>query len=347
MPDQPRFRILSLVGGGLRGAFAIGLLAELEKQLDKPLAAYFDLVAGTSTGSITASALCNGMTAGEVEDFYQRHAAQIFKPREPYVPASYLKPVYGLAKRFMEKRNRNLDHFFQSRYCPFSLNDALEEGFGNTRLCDLKHSRLLVPTVNLTEGRTRVFRTPHLPRNSETRNWRVVDVIAASAAAPTYFPHKRMPDGKDYVDGGLWAIDPGVAALSEAVRITEQCCRSVDSPFNLHQVWMLSLGTGQSSYSLSPPDADAGMLYWSQHVAEVMGVSQVQGTQLPLRFVLENRYCHIDFEMTDPTWTLDNTQITKQLFDLGHQRGRELCEELKSTFCDHPTSPFTPFASDA
>ncbi len=106
---------------------------------------------------------------------------------------------------------------------------------------------------------------------------------------------------------------------------------------------MLSLGTGQSAYSLSPPDADAGMLYWAQHVAEVMSVSQVQGTQLPLRFVLEDRFRQIDFDLTDPSWTLDNTEVTDQLFKLGHQRGGELFEELQPIFFQEPTTPFVPF----
>jgi patatin-like phospholipase/acyl hydrolase len=340
------FRILSLAGGGLRGAFAIGLLAEIETRLERPLGEYFDLIAGTSTGSITAAALCNGMTAAQVEEFYETHAERIFSPREPFQPPAYFRALYALGRQFLSKRNRNLDHFFQSRYCPFSLNDALEEGFGNQSLGDLRKSRLLVPTVNLTDGVTRVFRTPHLPRISETRDWRIVDVIIASAAAPTYFPHKRMPDGKAYVDGGLWAIDPGVAALSEAVRITEQCCREEDTSFNLQEVWMLSIGTGQTRYSLSPPDEDAGMLYWSRHVAEVMGVSQVQGTQLPLKFVLEERYRQINFEMTDPTWTLDNTRITGQLFELGHERGRDEFAELKPLFFATPTTPYQPFQVD-
>lgn len=338
------FRILSLAGGGLRGAFAIGLLAELEKRLEHPIGEYFDLIAGTSTGSITACALCQGMTAGEIQDFYDRHAEQIFKPRERYVPPKYYRPLYRLAKSLLSKKIPNdLDHFFQSKYCPFSLNDALEMGFGDARLADLTKSRLLVTTVNLTDGKTRVFRTPHLPRRSETSGWRVVDVIAASAAAPTYFPHKTMPDGKAYVDGGLWAIDPGFAALSEAVRITEQCRRQEDQPFLIEDVWMLSLGTGQSTYSLSPPDADAGMLYWGQHVAEVMSISQVQGIQLPLQFVLEDRYRQIDFELADPSWTLDNLQVVGDLFSLGHRRGEELFDELSDVFLTTPTERYTPY----
>lgn len=340
------FRILSLVGGGLRGAFAIGLLAEFEKQLEHPIGNYFDLIAGTSTGSITACALCHGMTAKQIEDFYHEYSEGIFKPRSEYIPKTVLKPVYGMIKRLLAKRSINLDHFFQSRYCPHSLTSALTAGFGDVRLEELSHSRLLVPTVNLTDGRTRVFRTPHLPRTRETDSWRVVDVIIASAAAPTYFPHKRMPDGKAYVDGGLWAIDPGFAALSEAVRITEQCRRMEDKPFNIQDVWMLSLGTGQSTYSLSPPESDAGMLFWGQHVAEVMSISQVQGTQLPLRFVLEDRYCQFDFELTDPSWTLDNIEVTEQLFQLGRQRGKEVFPEVRDTFFAETTHPFVPYRGD-
>lgn len=337
------FRILSLAGGGLRGAFAIGLLAEIEKRLEHPIGEYFDLIAGTSTGSITACALCHGMTASQIEDFYNDYSAKIFKPRDPYTPKTPYRPVYALIKKLLAKRKTNLDHFFQSRYCPFSLNDALEMGFGDARLADLRKSRLLVPTVNLTDGRTRVFRTPHLPRQSETEGWRVVDVIVASAAAPTYFPHKKMPDGKAYADGGLWAIDPGFAALSEAVRITEQCRRPDDAPFKIQDVWMLSLGTGQSTYSLSPPDADAGMLFWGQHVAEVMSISQIQGTQLPLQFVLENRYQQVDFELTDPNWTLDNVNATHELFELGHQQGELAFERLKADFFSQQTQPYAPY----
>ena len=339
------FRILSLAGGGLRGSFAIGLLAELEQHLEHPIGEYFDLIAGTSTGSITACALCKGMAASEIEDFYNQHAERIFKPRERFVPKSWYRPFYAIAKKLLATRMPgDLDHFFQSKYCPFSLNDALEMGFGDDTLTDLTKSRLLVTTVNLTDGKTRVFRTPHLPRQSETHQWRVVDVITASAAAPTYFPHKTMPDGKAYVDGGLWAIDPGFAALSEAVRITEQCRRNEDQPFLIEDVWMLSLGTGQSTYSLSPPDADAGMLYWGQHVAEVMSISQVQGIQLPLQFVLENRYRQIDFELSDPSWTLDNLDVVGDLFELGHQRGREVIDELSAVFLGETTDRYTPYA---
>ncbi|MEM9352813.1 MAG: patatin-like phospholipase family protein [Planctomycetota bacterium] len=340
------FRILSLAGGGLRGAFAIGLLGELEKRLEHPLAHYFDLIAGTSTGSITAASLCCGMKAQDVEDFYAKFSEKIFHPRDPYSPKGLWGAVYpALRWAGSTLLGRNLDHFFQSRYCPFSLTAAMEDAFGNRPMRGVEHSRLLIPTVNLTDGITAILRTPHLPRHDPAYDWRVADVIVASAAAPTYFPHKRMPDGKDYADGGLWAIDPGVAALAESVRIMEDCSREEDCRFQLDEVWMLSIGTGQSDYSLSPPDADAGMLYWGQHVADVMSISQVQGTQLPLRIVLDQRYRQVDFELEDPSWTLDNLRITGELFDRGREEGARLFDELRETFLSTPTGRYTAYSA--
>jgi hypothetical protein len=52
---QPKFRVLSLDGGGARGYLSIMKLANIEKYLDRlsgtkvPLGRRFDLIAGTST----------------------------------------------------------------------------------------------------------------------------------------------------------------------------------------------------------------------------------------------------------------------------------------------------------
>ena len=58
-------RILALDGGGARGLLTLGVLGELEKELARRsgdankfrLAHYFDLIGGTSTGSIIATTL--------------------------------------------------------------------------------------------------------------------------------------------------------------------------------------------------------------------------------------------------------------------------------------------------
>jgi patatin-like phospholipase/acyl hydrolase len=72
-------KLLALDGGGIRGVITLGVLAEIEKQLqvqfgrneDFVLADYFDYIAGTSTGAIIGTCLAVGMRVGEVTRFYQ------------------------------------------------------------------------------------------------------------------------------------------------------------------------------------------------------------------------------------------------------------------------------------
>jgi predicted acylesterase/phospholipase RssA len=52
-----------LDGGGIRGAFPAAFLARLQEHLKHPIASYFDLIAGTSTGGIIAIGLGLGVSA--------------------------------------------------------------------------------------------------------------------------------------------------------------------------------------------------------------------------------------------------------------------------------------------
>ena len=65
-----RFQILSLIGGGIRGAFITSFLNELESRLGHRIADSFDLIAGTSTGGIVAAGLAAGLSANELQQFY-------------------------------------------------------------------------------------------------------------------------------------------------------------------------------------------------------------------------------------------------------------------------------------
>lgn len=274
-----RFQILSLIGGGIRGAFVTSVLYELEQKLGRPIAESFDLIAGTSTGGIIAAGLASGMSAEQMYHFYRDHGAKIFTPRPKYKAKGLMRPVFPLVNWVFKKRTGGeLDSAFRARFCPHALQAAFDIGFGDKTLKDVEFTRLIIPSVNLTRGEPHVFRSRHLPKGVHDQDVKISDVVIAATAAPTYFPHKQI-GGHDYIDGGVWANDPSLLALAETVRIKNlEADRKGEEHKERHihmeDIHLLSIGTGQSSFSLAPPGADAGLLFWAPNVADVMGTAR-------------------------------------------------------------------------
>src|SRR5690349_9443629 len=91
---SPRpYRLLSIDGGGLLGLIPAEALMEIEKQLDKitgepkPLCDRFDLIGGTSTGSILAAGLALGLRAEKLRNFYIDFGKEIFT--KSFLPARF------------------------------------------------------------------------------------------------------------------------------------------------------------------------------------------------------------------------------------------------------------------
>src|SRR5579885_3579352 len=85
---RPRL-VLSLDGGGMRGFFQAKVLERVLPYLSRQGEAAFDLVAGTSTGGITALGLAvpeasgRHRTPADIASFYRTHGPQIF-PQSSY-----------------------------------------------------------------------------------------------------------------------------------------------------------------------------------------------------------------------------------------------------------------------
>ena len=88
------FKVLCFDGGGYRGRLTALMLVELQKAIDtvcdqkqipsKSIFDCFDLIAGTSTGSLIAAALSIGKSAAEVLDIFKNEGAAIF-PAQSFV----------------------------------------------------------------------------------------------------------------------------------------------------------------------------------------------------------------------------------------------------------------------
>jgi len=173
------FRILSLDGGGIRGAFTASFLATLEETLDHSLTKHFDLIAGTSTGGIIAVALAFGEPCHRIRDFYSEYGPHIFARRQELSIPWHLRWLARSANKFLAPFGLDVDAMRQSKYDGKKLKQALEEVLGSRTLNDAK-TRLLIPSVDLTSGKTVVFKTPHQPDLSVTTAFHVPTQVACS-----------------------------------------------------------------------------------------------------------------------------------------------------------------------
>lgn len=340
-PPNGSFRILSLDGGGIRGAYGAAFLAEIERRIRRPVADHFDLIAGTSTGGIIATVLAMGLPAASVEAFYLERGPEIFSRPCRGAPL-WARMVAFLGRRFVP--GLDAQWLTACKYRADALRSALEAAVGD-RTLDAATRRLIVPAVNLARGEPVVFRTPHLPGSARHRNCRAVDVALATTAAPTYFPHAEIEPGSAYCDGGLWASNPAVVAYAEACRISAQCTRAgVDPVFEPKDTSILSIGTGQRCYFIAPPGDQAGLAFWWPRILEVMGACQSQGVDFQARhFFGESRYKRVDFRLHDKSWTSDKVSALPRLVEMGREAASRSLDELRATMLDGVRPPFTPF----
>src|SRR5215468_2818806 len=89
------FRILSLDGGGIKGAFTASVLTEIEKEIGGRIGEYFDLIAGTSTGGILALGLAYRIPAETIKDFYREKGPTIFPATGRLGFSGLLRQLFG------------------------------------------------------------------------------------------------------------------------------------------------------------------------------------------------------------------------------------------------------------
>jgi len=210
------------------------------------LYSFFDCIAGTSTGGIIALGLSLGKTADEIVEFYTEDGRVIFPP----LPQSRL----GVAGRFLGSlSNPRLDHE--------ALEAALKKRFEEHLLGEAL-TRVVIPAFMMPKTEIAVFKTDHhadFKRDHLSPMWRVA---RATSAAPTYL--KGLEDkesGKVFLDGGVWANNPVMIALVDALS-----CYDIA----LEQIEILSIGTGNSPFQLSISQALGGMIAWREAIKAAM-----------------------------------------------------------------------------
>ena len=207
----------------MRGLYSAVYLASLTRRYaetrgveELDIGKGFDLITGTSTGAIIACALAADVSLDRIVELYRKCGPSIFPRKMPQ--------EFGVdLVRQIWKRPQYL------RAGAIALEKALVAELGETTLGEIWENRkiaLAIPAVEMSHHRAWVFKTPHLS-NSHHRddNYRLVDVCLATTAAPIYRSMARIkiPDTSShhvFVDGGLWANNPVLVGLIDALEVT-------------------------------------------------------------------------------------------------------------------------------
>lgn len=288
-------RILSLDGGGIRGALTLGYLKKIETILREKennpklvLSDYFDLIGGTSTGSIIASALAIGMEVDAIVKMYMDLGGKIFgKKRDwwkPWETWKFLEANYD---------HKALEDNLKAVFKDITLgSDALKTG-----LCIVAKradTNSVWPLINHPDGK---FYNSNLGKNKNILLWQAV---RASSAAPTYFAPQMMDVGDGqraaFVDGGVsMANNPALTLLMVATL--------KGFPFHWEMseenLTIVSVGTGYGVFKKQVGEIEeAQMLTWAKNVPDMLMQDASWQNQIMLQWLSNSPTAHyIDMEI--------------------------------------------------
>lgn len=308
------FNILALDGGGIKGLHSAAMLAHVEEDLACNITDHFDLITGTSTGAIIAMALGLGMRPKEIVRFYVEHGPSIFP----------------LSKH--QTRRANLRHVFRRKFDSVTLELALRTCFGE-RLLGESRRRLVIPSYDIGRDDVCLFKTPHHPRLMRDHRIAAWQVVMASAAAPTYFPAVRSIEHRRLIDGGVWANNPIMVGVTEAIGV-------LGVPIS--NIRVLSLGT-TDPVCMPPEKLDEGGLWtWKSEAVRVAFRGQSIGAVNQARLLLgKERVMRIDPIVPDGVFALDKLDVAGHLALAAHESRIAMSEV--APFTRHKAADFEPF----
>lgn len=307
-----KFQILSLDGGGIKGLFSASVLAKLEDDLGVSITDHFDLIVGTSTGGLIALGLAIGMKPREIVRFYVESGPQIF-PRH-----------FGF---------RSFTHWFYRKFPYASLRNALQERFHDKRLADCS-TRLVIPSYNFGDDDVYLFKTPHHERLRRDYKVPLWQVGLATTAAPTYFESFKELDSLRLIDGGVWANNPTMVGIAEAVSM-------LGVP--LQNISVFSMGTSDPVKDRARHLDWGGRLAWAKSAVDVVLRGQSLGTHKQAVHLLgADKVFRIDPRVPDKMFALDRLNMDELLSKAAYE-SRIISPTFERLFTSHKASPYKPY----
>lgn len=271
-------RMLALDGGGVRGMISIAFLEKIEALLKERsgaggnfrLSDYFDLVGGTSVGSIIATLIALGYPVADIKTLFREWGAAIFH-----------RPWFGVP-------------FFTPRFSSHGLKKRTRELLGERPLqtSDLKTGLAIIakridtgsPWVLTNNPRAKYWNDPADGTYLGNKHYRLADLIRASTAAPYFFAPKRIRivsrTTRPRVEPGLF-IDGGVSPFNNPALMLLMLAGIKGYGFQWRlgadKLLLVSIGTGTYRMPMQPGffTRHVSMLFAAQALRGLIGDSDV------------------------------------------------------------------------
>lgn len=308
-----RFQILALDGGGIKGIFSAAFLAKFEEDLKIKVVDHFDLIVGTSTGGIIALGLGLGLSPKELVEFYFRKGPQIFRKI----------PLWTSLRNmlFAKYSGSAIESVFREENC-----------FGSKLMGESK-KRLVIPSYNIDTNDVHVFKTAHHERFKRDYKIPAWKIARATSAAPTFFPISKNIDSVRLIDGGVWANNPAMVGLFEAIAI-------LDIPMS--EVRILSVGTTEElKQNPNILSKFGGWPFWANNVIQLIMQAQSVSISAQLKLLLKENFIRVNPKVPAGLFGLDKMNMD-ELFAFASTHSRTESPNFNAQFKDHKAGEFIP-----
>ncbi|MBB6181830.1 patatin-like phospholipase/acyl hydrolase [Rhizobium flavum] len=293
--ENKPYRILSLDGGGAKGFYTLGVLAEIEGLIGCRLSEKFDLVFGTSTGAIIASMIALGMSVDEIHDNYKTYVPDIMRLRKPEQKSAKLaalsEKIFGEAKF-----------------------DEVKTGVGIvTTKWVIERPMIFKGDVKQAHGRKGTFKPGF--------GVKIGDAVQASCSAFPFFSPKTVTtaggDEVKLVDGGYCANNPTLYAIADATRALGLAHEDLR---------VVSVGVGVYP---SPKQSMFSKMYWAQYLQSVqllqktLEINTQSMDQLRVILFKDVPTVRISDTFEQPEMATDLFEHDLKKLNILRQRGRE------------------------
>lgn len=295
------FRILSLDGGGAKGFYSLGALKEIEALAGCRLSEKFDLIYGTSTGSIIAALLALGNSVDDIDALYRKHVVTVMKQ---WLPSKRTAALESLATEV----------FQQMKFDAFKTN----VGIVGTRW---------------TEERPMIFKTSEeqafLGKSTfePGHGCTIADAVVGSCSAYPFFKKKFVVTGRgervEVRDGGFVANNPALYAIIDATQ-------ALGIPRD--KIRLITIGVGEypapklPAWSIRKWVSKLPTVVFLQKTMEISSQSMEELRKVTFRDVATLR---IHARYTQPEMATDLLEVNLERLSLLWQRGRDSARDVE------------------